>query len=78
MRPVKNFWIAVSATCFAAAALLLWRQHLDAAFVIATIGALAWFLNYRSRLKELLPDELISEPDSAPGTDQESNQSNDK
>jgi hypothetical protein len=74
---VKNFWIALSATCFAGAALLLWQKHLDAAFVIATIGALAWFLNYRSRLKELLSDELIPEPDTALETKNESNQSND-
>ena len=75
---MKNFWIALSATCFAAAAFLLWRKHLDAAFVIATIGALAWFLNYRSRLKELLPDELLPEQDGDPGSENGFNQSNDK
>ena len=33
------------------AAVLLWRGNLSAAFVIATLGAVAWFLNYRSQLR---------------------------
>ncbi len=67
---MKKFWIALSVTCFAGAALALWRQHIDAAFVVATLGALAWFLNYRSRLKELIADPHV------PGcNDSESNQS---
>jgi hypothetical protein len=68
---MKKFWIALSATCFAGAALALWRQHTDAAFVTATIGALAWFLNYRRRLKE-----LIAEPDMRATHTSESNQAN--
>jgi hypothetical protein len=50
---VKLLWKASSVVCIVAAALLLARGNLDAAFVIATIGALCWFLNYRIRLKEL-------------------------
>ena len=51
---MKHLWMAVSLVCLSGAAMALWRQHLDAAFVIGTIGALAWFLNYRSRMKELI------------------------
>ena len=68
---MKNFWIAFSASCFAGAALALWRQHVEAAFVVATVGALAWFLHYRSRLKE-----LIAEPEVSISNDSESNQTN--
>ena len=33
------------------AAVFLWRGNLSAAFVIATLGAVAWFLSYRSKLR---------------------------
>jgi hypothetical protein len=68
---MKKFWIALSAACFAGAVLALWRQHVDAAFVVATVGALAWFLHYRSRLKE-----LIAEPEVRINDDRESDQTN--
>lgn len=51
---MKHFWIGLALTCVAAAAILLWRQQYDTAFVIATVGALSWFLNYRMRMKELV------------------------
>ena len=53
---MKHFWMAVSISCLGAAAIALWQQHIDATFVIATIGGLAWFLNYRVRVKELIAD----------------------
>jgi hypothetical protein len=58
---MKHFWMAVSVSCLSGAAIALWRQRVDAAFVVATIGALAWFLNYRARVKELLPDPALPE-----------------
>lgn len=33
------------------ALILLWRNNLSAAFVIATLGVVAWFLSYRARLR---------------------------
>jgi len=33
------------------AAVFLWGGNLSAAFVIATLGAVAWFLSYRSKLR---------------------------
>jgi hypothetical protein len=70
---MKKFWIVLSAACFAVAAFALWQHHMDASFIIAAIGGLAWFLNYRSRLKE-----LIAEPDIPTTQTGESNQSNEK
>ena len=29
-----------------------WLQHTDVAFVAATLGAVAWFLHYRTQIKE--------------------------
>lgn len=37
----------------AAAAVLMIRQNLDAAFVVGVLGVCAWFLHYRTRLKEI-------------------------
>jgi uncharacterized membrane protein YhfC len=62
---MKQIWMGVTLACIPAAALALWRHHYDAAFIIGTIGALAWFLNYRMRIKELLG----SEPEEESGTD---------
>lgn len=34
-----------------AAAVLLWRNNLTAAFVTATLGIVAWFLNFRAQTR---------------------------
>jgi hypothetical protein len=49
---MKYFWIGLAFSCIAAAAISLWQQQYDAAFVIGTIGVVAWFLNYRARLRK--------------------------
>ena len=46
----------IAGVCLVAAAIALWRQQLNAAFVIATIGVMAWFLRYRSDLKESIAE----------------------
>ncbi|MDQ2855253.1 MAG: hypothetical protein M3R68_02905 [Acidobacteriota bacterium] len=61
---MKHFWMGVSLSCASGSALSLWRQHYDAAFVIGTMGALAWFLNYRARMKEII--EQANDDDSRP------------
>jgi hypothetical protein len=50
---MKRFWMIAAGACIAGSAVALWRQHVDAAFVTATIGVMAWFLSYRTRIKEL-------------------------
>ena len=59
---MKHFWMGLAITCAAGATMALWRQHYDAAFVIGTAGALAWFLNYRSRMRELIGESHDDEP----------------
>ena len=50
---VKLLWLIVAGVCIVVAAYFLWRRDFDTAFVIAALGAVAWFLNYRGQLKEI-------------------------
>ena len=45
------------------ALVLLWRNNLSAAFVIATLGVVAWFLSYRARLRVKIPVEAPNQAD---------------
>ena len=49
---MERAWIIVSGLCMVTASVLLWRAHVDAAFVVATLGAVAWFLSLRDRLRK--------------------------
>ena len=51
---MKHFWLSISAVCVVAAGIALWREDVNAAFVIATVGVLAWFLRYRSEIRSEL------------------------
>ena len=51
---VKLFWMILSGICILAAAFFLLRGELNTAFVIATLGIVAWFLNYRIQLKSIV------------------------
>ena len=44
--------MTIAVICLGAAAISLWWQRTDAAFVSATLGAVAWLLNYRMQIKE--------------------------
>jgi hypothetical protein len=60
---MKVVWLFIAVICVAAATIALWRQRVDVAFVIATVGVLAWFLRYRSDLKESLLEDGSSDAD---------------
>jgi hypothetical protein len=47
----ERIWIILAGSFVIVAAVLLWRNNLSAAFVTAAMGAVAWFLSYRSRLR---------------------------
>jgi hypothetical protein len=51
---VKTFWIIVSALCGVTAVVLVVRDDFEKAFIAAALGAVAWFLSYRVRLRETL------------------------
>ncbi|MGH9966724.1 MAG: hypothetical protein ACREBG_02660 [Pyrinomonadaceae bacterium] len=48
---MKVFWLIVAGACAFVAAVFLWRGDFDTAFVVAVIGMVAWFLNYRMQVK---------------------------
>ena len=47
----ERTWIIVAALFALAAGVLLWRNNVTAAFVTATLGAVAWFLSYRVQMR---------------------------
>lgn len=47
----EHLWGIVSVICLIVAAVFVWRWQLDAAFVVATLGVLSWFLDIRHRLR---------------------------
>ena len=51
---MKLFWMILSGVCILAAAYFLLRGELNTAFVVATIGIVAWLLNYRMQLKTIV------------------------
>lgn len=54
---LKQGWLAVACLFLLAAIFFLWRGLMDATFVAAALGAVAWFLNVRAQLRRTLPDE---------------------
>jgi uncharacterized membrane protein YhfC len=59
--------MATAGVCILVAAAFMWRRDFNTAFVVAVIGAVAWFLNYRIQMKgiaaaaEAKRDEAIKE-----------------
>jgi len=51
---VKLFWLILAGACVAVAAVFLLRGDFDRAFVVAAVGMVAWFLNYRMQVKAAL------------------------
>ncbi len=50
---MKIFWMIVAGVCIIAAAFFLLRRDFDTAFVVAALGVVSWFLNYRAQMKEI-------------------------
>ncbi|MFN2532188.1 MAG: hypothetical protein ABR555_12920 [Pyrinomonadaceae bacterium] len=51
---MKQIWMSAAAVCTLLASVLLLRRDFDEAFIVATIGALAWFLSYRVRTRDMI------------------------
>lgn len=51
---MKTFWIVVSALCGATAVFFVVRNDFEKMFIAAAVGAVAWFLSYRVRLRDTL------------------------
>jgi hypothetical protein len=53
---MERAWNIAAVICLFIAAFFLWRENYNAAFVAATLGAVAWFMNYRSQLHATIPE----------------------
>ena len=51
---IERIWIIVAAIMVTVATVFLWRNNTSAAFVTATLGAVAWFLSYRAQIRAKL------------------------
>ena len=58
---VKIFWMIVAAVAIVMAGVFLWRRDFDTAFVVAALGMVAWFLNYRAQMKEITAAAVLKE-----------------
>jgi hypothetical protein len=67
----ERIWITGSGILLVLAAGFVWRNNYSAAFVIAALGACAWFLSYRAQLNAKIPDDDVmdDEPDEQPNED---------
>jgi len=64
-RVFERRWSIVAGACLIAAAALLVVARMDAAFVAATLGVVAWFWNERNRLRpaDIEDDDEFREED---------------
>lgn len=51
---MKLVWMIIAGVGVLAAIVLVIRGNLNAAFVAITLGAVAWFLSYRSQMREVI------------------------
>jgi flagellar biosynthesis component FlhA len=51
---IERGWIFAAGVCLIFAAVFVMRDNMSAAFVAATLGLVAWFLNVRNQLKRTL------------------------
>ena len=51
---MKTLWLIVAGVCIVLAAVFLLRGDFNGAFVVAVIGLVAWFLNYRMQIRAAL------------------------
>ena len=54
---MKTLWLALAGVCIVGAAALMILGHFDGAFVVAVVGMIAWFLNYRAQVRKSLDAE---------------------
>jgi len=66
----ERAWMIASALFLIVAAIFLWRNNLSMAFVIAALGACAWFLSYRAQMRSrIVDDESSEEPEDEVSTE---------
>lgn len=63
----------VAGICLIVAAAFWWRGNVDAVFVAATLGVVAWFISLRDRLRKLsiAADDVVEDESPEPGEQDE-------
>jgi hypothetical protein len=51
---MKTFWLILAGVCIITAAVFMLRRDFSTAFVVAALGMVAWFLNYRAQLRDVI------------------------
>lgn len=69
-----SIWTIASILCLIVAAIFLLRENYDAAFVAAALGAVTWFLNYRSKIRGIIPEETETTIDEREDSDDQDDQ----
>ena len=54
---MNTVWLVIAGCCITVAGVFLLRGNFDAAFVVAVLGMVAWFLNYRTQVQKTLNAE---------------------
>lgn len=68
---MERAWTIASILCLIVAAILLLREYLNAAFVVATLGAVSWFLSYRVKLRGIIVEPVEATDDEGYASDDE-------
>lgn len=50
---MKLVWMIIAGVAIVLAAVLMWRRDFNSAFVVAAVGSVAWFLNYRAQMRDV-------------------------
>ncbi|HEX8922330.1 MAG TPA: hypothetical protein VF766_12720 [Pyrinomonadaceae bacterium] len=69
--PPMGIWTIAAAVCLIVAGLFLHRRNFDAAFVLAVLGVVAWFLNYRSQIRRKTVEDKETTPDEEEASDED-------
>ena len=61
---MRKLWITLAAVLAVLALVFAFKRDYDKAFVVAALGAVSWFLSYRTQMKEMADsaDERDQEP----------------
>jgi hypothetical protein len=72
---LERAWMIVAGLCLLVAAAFWWHDHINATFVAATLGVLAWFLNLRGQLKKkiVMADEPLEGEEDDFGEEEDEN-----
>jgi hypothetical protein len=60
---IERAFTIASGLLLVIALLMVWRNNLSAAFVLATLGAVAWFLGYRADLRKKIAAQAPAKTD---------------